>query len=120
MNYEFNLEPQTQSVTIGGRSYEMREMDSTLSARYKNAMIACGELGTDGKPRRFQGLADLEPLLVSLCLFDDQGQPVALETILKWPGRVVQALHGIAKTLNPDDVELPENPTTISTETGSV
>lgn len=119
MNYDFILEPQKQAVTIDGKQYEMREMDSNQHTKYKNALISCGELGADGKPTRFQGLADLEPLLVSLCLFDSEGYPVSLDVIKTWPGRVVQALHGIAKHLNPDEVDLQGNPTTTNTAIGS-
>jgi hypothetical protein len=46
------------------------------------------------------GLANVEPLLVSLCLFRENGAPVLLATVRSWPARVVKSLFEKAKEIS--------------------
>lgn len=86
-------------VSIGGKKYVLREADGDAACKYRNALLRSTKLGPDGRPSSIDGMADAEPLLVSLCLFevyDDKGQEkrrlVLPSTIRSWPARVLKAL----------------------------
>jgi hypothetical protein len=49
---------------------------------------------------RVKGLADLEPMLVSLCLFDEQGKPVPAAFVREWPSRVIKAIYDECKRIS--------------------
>lgn len=98
---DFNdLSPIEVPVSIDGRSYILREATGDAACRYRNALLACTQLGPEGKPSSVKGMADAEPLLVSLCLFDDAGKPVSGPTIRKWPARVLKALFDKATEIS--------------------
>jgi len=85
------LDPIEISVVIGGVSYVLREASAKAGAAYRNARFAginFSEDGAAGSPR----LGDRDPLLVSLCLFHEDGKPVGLEAVLAWPDRIVLPL----------------------------
>lgn len=83
----------TVPVTIAGKQYELREASGDASAKYRNAMLACSTLGPDGKPTRMDGLADVDFLLLSLCLFDvGLGTLVPECEVRSWPNRICEAL----------------------------
>mgnify|MGYP001584237238 CR=1 FL=1 len=84
--------PATCDVTIGRTKYTLHEADGTASVEYRNAMLDATELGDDGKPRRLHGFASSDPVLVSRCLRDAQGQLVPVATILGWKAEVYQRL----------------------------
>ncbi len=98
-----DLEPVLVPVKIGGRKYVLKEPSEAASVKYRNALMRAAKFGTDGSVTAADGLADLEPLLVSLCLFeldkDNFEKPVPLETVLAWPPRVVGPLFERAKAL---------------------
>lgn len=100
MELNFDLLTQKIPVTIDGVKYELREATGGAACRYRNACVACTSFGPDGKPNGVHDIADVEPLLVSLCLYTEQGQPVPLKTVLGWPARVVSALYREAKAIS--------------------
>jgi hypothetical protein len=80
-------------VQLGGRAYVLREATVEAACRYRNAVLRAGKLGPDGKVAYYDGLADVEPLLVSLCLVDPATrETVPLATVRGWPSRRVQVL----------------------------
>lgn len=87
-------------VTIAGVSYVLRGATGAASCTYRNAMLAATKLNSEGKPTSLEGMADTEPLLVSLCLFDSNNVAVPLATILNWPNHILKDLYDAAKEIS--------------------
>lgn len=92
--------------TIGGVQYVLREASGEAACSYRNAVFRATELGPDGKPSKIGNMADVEPLLVSLCLFNDQGRRLNSNELKKWPNRIVKTLFQKVKEIS----ELEEQP----------
>ena len=100
-----DITPIEQKVFIGSDEYVLREMSGDAAVKYDNARLNRYEY-QDGKLTKIRDLADMEPLLVSLCLFMDDGKtPISEATIRAWPCRVQKALHERAKQINDMDQE---------------
>lgn len=100
-----SLEPKVVPVRIGGAKYTLREASGDAAVRWRNAILKTTRI-TDGKPSGIDGMADTEPLLVSLCLFDEGGKNVPITTVRGWPQRVQSALFAKVKEisgLNPEE-----------------
>lgn len=95
-----DLTPVEVPVTVGAKQYVLREANGDAAVKYRNAMLACTQISQDSKAVSIRGMADLEPFLVSLCLFDAQGKSVTKNEILSWPSRVQKALFARAKTIS--------------------
>jgi hypothetical protein len=100
---------------LEGKNYVLREATGAAAAQYKNDVLKKSKFGPDGKPQAFDGVADVEPLLVSLCLFELKSDgtamdsPVPVNVIKRWPARVVAQLFSEAKRISgmEDDDTLP-------------
>lgn len=71
-------------VQIGSDKYVLREASGDAARRFRNAQIACYKYDDKGVLKSVEGIADLEPLLVSLCLFkvvDGKEEPVTEEFV---------------------------------------
>jgi len=99
MRFE-TFELHTEPVYIGDTVYTLKEATIGVAAKYRNALLDCATLGPDGKPSKFSGMADVEPLLVSLCLFDVDGNEVPLATVNQWPSRIVKQLFNRVKEVS--------------------
>ena len=98
-----DITPIEERVHVGGGEYVLREMSGDAAVKYDNARLNRYEY-QDGKLVKIRDLADMEPLLVSLCLFTDDGKtPVSEVTIRAWPCHVQKALHERAKQINDMD-----------------
>ena len=105
--FELREEP----VHIGDKVFTLREASIGVAAKFRNAMLDCATLGPDGKPSKISGMANIEPFLVSLCLYDDTGNLVALKDLEKWPSRIVKKLFSRVKEISDlDELEEEENP----------
>lgn len=99
---------QEEPVKLFGKNYVLREATGAAACKWRNDIFKSTKLGPDGKPVSVDGLADSEPNLVSLCLFerydDGRGQTrernVPLATIRGWPQRVVKRLFERAKDMS--------------------
>lgn len=105
-----DLTPYEEKVPILGKVYTLREASGQAGTRYRNKMLESMRLGPEGKPQSINGMSDAEPLLVSLCLFDEAGvRPVPIQTITSWPDRIQKALAKRIKEVSeldePDTVE---------------
>ena len=101
-----DLTPQTEPVKLSGKDYSLREASGDAATKFANARLNCIKLGPDGKPQTVRGIADVEPLLVSLCLFDETGKNVPEATVRSWPARVQKVLFERAKEMSHlDDLE---------------
>jgi hypothetical protein len=94
-----------------GASYVLREPTAEAACRWKNAITRAVRMGPDGKPSGVVDIADTDPLLVSLCLWevkDGKEVPVPLATVRSWPSRVLNRLFERAREmgeLNPAAAE---------------
>lgn len=95
-----DLEEVTIPVHVKGEAYTLREASGRAAGKYRNACLECTTIGPDGKPTGFHNVADVEPLLVSLCLFDENGRNVPQARIEQWPSRVQKALFNKAKEIS--------------------
>jgi hypothetical protein len=103
-----NPTPVEEPVKIGGEDYVIRVSGDAV-VRYRNAVMRSQIYDENGKLARLDGLADSEPLLVSLCLFKlskSNGQvvpmPVQLQTIRSWRPEIQARLYDKIKNDNPD------------------
>jgi hypothetical protein len=107
--------PAEVPVVIGSVRYVLREASEDAACKFRNALLRCTRPGPDGRPTTYDGVADTEPLLVSLCLYaadeggrvrpDRDGRPdprhlVPLATVRSWPARVVKALAAKAQEIS--------------------
>lgn len=94
-----DITPIEEHVFVGGVDYLLRETSGDAAVRYDNVRLDCYEY-QDSKLVKVQNLANLEPLLVSLCLFSTGGLPVCEATIRAWPARVQKALYIRAREIS--------------------
>lgn len=103
-DFNFSLDEQTFDLSVAGDKYVIVEASEEAAKRYKNTAMRATKFSDKGKPSGVDGLADVEPLLVSMCLFkvgvDGARTPVPLATILKWPHRVVEPIYQKARELS--------------------
>lgn len=101
---------------IGPHTYVIREASGDAACKYRNALMRSTKLGPDGKPSAYEGLADADPLLVSMCLFRLEGQkgnekyiPVSVGEVRAWPNKVqsylVDKVRKISELGNEDNEE---------------
>lgn len=94
------LEPVQIEVRISGHQYVLKEASGKAAGIYRNACMAAITIGPNGKATAMKNLADVEPLLVSLCLFDSNNKAVPITTISGWPSRIQKALFEKAKEIS--------------------
>lgn len=115
-----DLKPVEIPVSIQGKQYVLREASGDAACRFRNAVAKSYKLTPDGKAVAIDGLPDVEPLLVSMCLYVpgadgklvvkangdvDQKTLVPIATIRGWPSSVMKKLFEKAKAIS----ELGEN-----------
>lgn len=88
-------------------NYFLREAIGDAVVKYENEMLKCTQLGESGRPSSVRGMADVEPLLVSMCLFFNcpedtkfHNQPVAQSVIRAFPSRILKKLYETAKQIS--------------------
>jgi hypothetical protein len=114
MVYEL-LDPIRVPVTINGRKYMLCEADEAVACRWRNEQLRNTKINSATKAVTVEGMADTEPFLVHLCLFQcddegklrtkDDGSPdpryvVPLPVIRKWPPHLVKDLFERAKQIS--------------------
>jgi len=116
-----DLEPIQLPVRVMGKPYVLVEADEDAAVKYRNASMKAARLD-DGKIVGFDKVGDVEPLLVSLCLYYaghdgkapldalgdfDRTKLVPLKKVLMWPARIVKPLFDRVKDIS----QLEERPT---------
>lgn len=99
-----DLTPISVKVKIGAQEYTLREATGDAEIQYRNAQLANSQLVGE-KIVRMAGIADTGPLLVSLCLFDSNGNNVPIPVIRAWPSRVKEKLFERVKEIS--DIDQP-------------
>lgn len=103
-----DITPIEVEVFVGKEKYILRETSGAARVIYDNARLACYEY-QEGKLVKVHDIANIEVLLVSLCLFMSDGvTPVSEVTIKMWPGRVYKTLYEKAREISGMS-ETPEN-----------
>lgn len=87
-----------------GKDYVLREATGEAACQFRNAQIACTTMGPEGKPKKFENVADVEPLLVSLCVWellpDGKEKRVPEATVRQWSARMQKRLFEKAKEIS--------------------
>lgn len=97
----YKLEATVVPVFIGEEEYELREASAAAACLWQNDFLSKAKIGPDGKIQSAKGIADSEPYLVSLCLFEkESGKRVELSTVRSWPSRIVKDLFKKAKDIS--------------------
>ena len=107
MTFDDNdLAPREVQVKIRGEDYVLREADAFAAIRFRNAAVA-GMRMKDGKVVGVEGIANLESLLLSMCLFkveQKNGERVLAKVtegfVLKLPSRISKQLFEQAKKIS--------------------
>ena len=96
-------------VSIAGEEYVLRQASSAVAAKYRSATARCMRAVGDTAGGRVdltnEGVGDVQPLLVSWCLFKvlDGGrvEPMRVEVIREWDDVVTTALYEKVKEMSP-------------------
>lgn len=80
--------------------YVLREATSGAAKEFANARISRVKMSSTGEATSYGSLGDLEPLLVSLCLFELSGKPVTVKFVEAMPYKVQKALYEKAKEIS--------------------
>ena len=89
-----------------GDKYVLCEASEGTAKKYQDRRLACITLGPSGKPQKLTGLAELQPFLVSMCLFpaDKDGEPTTksvVQTLVEsLPSKMVKKLHKAAMRIS--------------------
>lgn len=106
---KFDLDEVVIPVSVGDKEYVLREASGQAAVTWRNAIFSKTKLGPDGKPIGFGAMAEIEPLLVSLCLYNGDGRNVPEQEVRKWPARIQKALFERAKDISDLDEEDDSN-----------
>lgn len=123
-----DLEPVSRSVKYKEKQYVLREASADAAAKYRNQGLR-GARFSEGKMVGMGDVADLQPYLVSLCLWELVGaakedsaetvsaarekngtveKPVDLKVIRTWPERMVKEMFNWVKDVSMLDEEETE------------
>jgi hypothetical protein len=118
-----DLQPIEVPITLGKDKYWLCEASEDSVVQFRNAQMRGTQFDMqDGKVKvtGMDGMADVEPLLVSLCLFEDDGsgpssdkhsrpgEPVSEYTVRGFKPKIVSALFARAKAISGLDADESE------------
>jgi hypothetical protein len=92
-------------VKVEGKKYFLREASGDAVCKYRNAQSKCMKPSANGSFTIEGPIADTEPLLVSLCLFDEHDRQVGVDVVRRWPNRVLKKLVEKLKQISELDIE---------------
>jgi len=96
-----NLDLKEVPVKVDGVEYLLREANGGAVITYRNKLHFEMSKRDQGTVTDKTGIADLEPLLVSLCLVDAENKKfVPQATIRGWPNRIQKALYNKAREIS--------------------
>ncbi len=99
---DMDIAPREVEFKLGGVQHVLKEASADAARRYRNTAVKAAKM-SDGKVTGLDGVADVEPLLVSLCLFkrEEKGdKPIKLDDVLKMPSRVTKRMFERAKEIS--------------------
>ena len=93
---------------VDDKKYVIKQASAAASRQYREASLVGTEMELAGKDdqektviKKIQAVAGVEPLLVSLCTFDDSNKPVGLNVVDSWPGDITKWAFGEIKRISP-------------------
>lgn len=95
-------------VTIGDRTFILREASSENFCKYLDDRIACSVFDESGKRTGFKDLSKISMLLLSRCLVETTGGaalPVTYEEVRNWPNKITDKLYNTLKKISEIDQE---------------
>jgi hypothetical protein len=99
LNFD-DLQPIEVPFNYLGKKYVMKEASGDTGCKYRNRLLNSTRMSGEGKPIGFTNYADVEPYLVSLCVFErvdsndkSKDKPVKEAEVRSWQNRVVKELH---------------------------
>jgi len=92
---------------FGGESFILKEATGEIATRFQNERTNRVTYSTDGKVSGVRNIADLGPMLVCWCSSFADGRAVTMDTVNKWPARMVAELFEKAKEISYLDDEKP-------------
>lgn len=98
---------------LNGKDYRLREASGDVVCKFQNKRAKCMKFGTDGKTASVENIADIDPELVSMCMFGE-GKPgeftinVPVATVRSWSARILKQLVDKVKKIS-DMEELEES-----------
>lgn len=96
----FDIELKKETVVIGGKKYELRELDGIGRDKHLADSAARSNYDGEGKFVSLKSGENMRAYLVHLSLFDESGKNVPVSEIQSWPSRVSEALHARAVELS--------------------
>lgn len=88
-----SLELAEVPVKYRGTEYTLQEASGRAAKEYRNARIRGARLGPDGSVVSMGDVGTVEPLLVSLCLFNNKNNKNVPQPIVEsWPEKIVKPL----------------------------
>lgn len=124
INLDFSdMEPFTIPFQVNGKNYELREPTCLAKKKYTNERLSRITFNK-GAVTSVRDLGDLEPLLVSLCTFEEGAKKhVDVSLVESWPGRITSKLFEAAKTIafekDQDDLPIVQLLEALSKETSA-
>ena len=88
--------------------YELRILTGGDATTYDNARTNSIMFDSEGKTTGLSNIAELGPLLVSLCLHTSDGTKVNVTQVKEFPAPIVDKLFEAAKALNGIDTEVED------------
>ena len=87
-------------VEIDGKSHILRELDGHQKGKYLNAMGGRITLNSKGEVASFKDYSGLESVLLSKCLYGEDGVLVATTVMDGWPSTMLSKLYNTAQELS--------------------
>src|SRR5690606_15930535 len=94
MSAELNfntLQRQEIPVTIDGKKYTLREASLKTGIKYRDTRLQASII-KNGEVVGTKGTSFVVPLILSDCLFDEDGKNVPKDTIELWPDRITSKI----------------------------
>lgn len=82
------------------RTYTLRELYGDERDNYLNALMARTKVGADGKVVGAPDVKNIQAGLISKCLYDEQGAPVPLAGVQKFPASAQETLFRVCEEMN--------------------
>jgi len=104
-----DLTPYCLPFEYEGVRYELREPSCLAKKKFSNERLARVSF-KGGETTSARDMGDLEPILLSLCVFKEgDTKPVPIHTLESWNGRVTGRLYEAAKKIafEKDEPDLP-------------
>lgn len=113
LDMDLEFAPNTHEFEYGGSAYKLTEASGEAATKYKNFLAARIKMDKAGNVTEVGDVAAAGALLVSMCLTttDAKGieKKVPLETVQKWPDRLVTKLHEIVAKISDLENDTPES-----------